>query len=585
MSNSGKNKPKNNLCQFCPPGQAAGKRINIQDSSIVGLAENVKNESQKFISRELGVVSSTHLGKMRFLAFCLLAAGILMVLLYGWFGSGEENKAWLKGSQRCLAVAIPCDLTDIDPAAASNSLASQVLSPVFDTLVKIEDGIVLPNLAKNWTCSANGKVWTFNLRSEVFFHDGTQLSAQIIVDWIQRLIREKDRRFGFFRANFDGERPLLAEVKSLDKFTVQFVLNYPCADFLELMAAPSMAVTVYVKEADGSEKVYGSGPFVVVERRIGQRLTLRSSSRCWRGKPSVDEIVFIVITDPQSRIRELERGNVDIVLTLPADKIAQIKKNKNLRLIKPKTLTKLSLVPNCTHRPFNDVRARLALSFAIPRKTVLQMFFGGRGQVRHALFSPLSWAQVPSKLQTEYSAVKAKRMFSRIYGNGSEFGKLTLLYCKNVYAAADLEPTAEFLASCLNSTGLNTELYGATPEEYRRALAGNLYDLCLVAEEVPACDPSLEANKMLAEPGVVHGEYNISNYSSQRILRLLEAARSTKSRQERLECYKAVQAKLDNDAMEFNIGWTDLVHACRKNVHDLDPDRWGVLHFENAVIS
>ena len=163
MVSSGKNKKKNNLCQF-NPGQNGSQKLKARDSSIIDLAENVKNEGQKFLSRELDVVSSPNFGKMRFLAFCLLAAGMLMIAFYGWFGAQEENKAWLAGSRKYLTVAVPCDLVDLDPAVSANSLSSQVLSPVFDTLVKIEDGTIIPNLAKSWTRSADGKVWTFNLR-------------------------------------------------------------------------------------------------------------------------------------------------------------------------------------------------------------------------------------------------------------------------------------------------------------------------------------------------------------------------------------------------------------------------------------
>ncbi len=583
MGNNRKSQKKSNLCQF-PSAQFEGGRDNERDTTIINLAESVKSEGRKFISRELNVVSSPSFSKMRFLAFCLLAAGILVLIFYGWFSSRSENRVYFWGDKKYLTVAVPCDLAASDPAVASDSLSAQILSPVFDTLVKIENGRIAPNLAKNWTCSADGKVWTFDLRSDVRFHNGVRLSPQTVVDWIERLIQGKNRSFSFFRANFAGDRPVLAKVKILDKHRVQFVLNYSCADFLELMAAPAMAVTVAVKQVDGLEEVYGSGPFTLSEWRIGQRVTLSAITQCWRGKSDLDKIIFLVVTDPQSRVRELVRGNVDIILTLPADKIKQLKQNRDLRLIKPKTLAKLSLVPNCMYRPFNDVRGRLALNFAIPKKSVLQLFFAGRGQVCHALFSPLSWAQVPSELQIEYSAVKAKRIFGRIYGNDAVLNKLTLLYCRNNYAAADLEPTANFLASCLKSAGLQMTLYGATSEEYKRSLADNLYDLCLLAEEIPPLDPSLEANRMLSDPSRVHDEYNISNYCSQRILRLLEAARSTENRQERLECYKAVQAKLDNDGLEFVIGWTDLVHACRKDVHSLYPDRWGVLHFENAFI-
>ena len=73
MVSSGKNKKKNNLCQFFP-GKTGSKKNDVRDSSIIDLAENVKNESQKFLSRELDVVSSPNFGKMRFLAFCLLVA-------------------------------------------------------------------------------------------------------------------------------------------------------------------------------------------------------------------------------------------------------------------------------------------------------------------------------------------------------------------------------------------------------------------------------------------------------------------------------------------------------------------------------
>lgn len=582
MASSGKNK-KSNLCEFHPDKNEVKNKKN-RESAIINLAESVKSKGRKFISRELDVVNSSSFEKMRFLALSLLAAGLLVIVFYGWLSSHAETKGWLVSHKKYLAVGIPSDLVSLDPAVASSSLSAQVLSPVFDTLVKFEHGEVKPNLAQNWTCSADNKTWTFNLRSDVRFHNGYPLSSKVVTEWINRLILGKDRSFSFFRANFAGSRPILAEVKSLDEYRVQFVLNYPCADFLELLASPAMAITLSEDKADGSQIVYGSGPFAIAEWRTGQRLVLRSATQCWRGNSAFEEIVFLVITDPQSRVRELERGNIDILLTLPLDKVKAIKENHDLKLIKPKSSVKLALVPNCTHRPFNDVRGRLALSFAIPKKAVLQRFFVNRGQVHHSLFSPLSWAQVPSKLQAEYSAVKAKRMFNRMYGGESEIGKLTLLYCQNSYAAADLEPTAKFLASCLNDVGLSTEVCGAGLNEYRRSLAGNLYDLCLVAEEIPSLDPSIEINKVLADPSRVHDEYNISNYASQRILRLLEAARSTENKQERLECYKAVQTKLDNDGLEFNIGWTDLIHACKKNVHCLYADRWGILHFENAYI-
>ncbi|MGM9997920.1 MAG: ABC transporter substrate-binding protein [Candidatus Bruticola sp.] len=571
--------PKNNLCEF-KPDLIKGSAGN---SSSLPTASGIKTELRMLPSKLTPSVRPV-LHRWPYLLVALLTIILWAAAREGWLSSLAEVENWLSWRRTYLTVAVPCDLNGLDPAMSSSSVSMQMLQPAFDNLVEFSEGTVKPCLAQSWTSSPDGLNWTFQLRPNVVFHDGTPLSASVVCRWMNRLMSGSGGCFKFFRINFGGNRPVIAEVKSLDALRVQFKLNYPCVDFLELLAAPPMAVTMVKQNFDQREAVLGTGPFQIAEYRSGQRLRLQSFQRCWRGQSGLKELFFIILPDSSSRTRILEKGCADLILTVPLAEVEQLKTSGQIALIKPKTMVRISLIPNFLHRPFNDIRGRLALSYASPKKAFAERFVGKRGLVRCSILSPLNKFNLTSSLQYDYAPDKAKRLLSRIYGAENLPVKLTMLYCKDSGDWAYMRPSAEFLAAGLETAGFKIELHEAEQEEYQRSLSGNYYDLCLQAEAVAAVDPSLEINLMVSDPSAFHDQYNIANYASQRILRLLEAARSTKNVNDRLNCYRAVQEKLDSDIADFSFCWAELIHARQKNVCGLEIDRWGIIHFDKAFI-
>ncbi|MGM9992548.1 MAG: ABC transporter substrate-binding protein [Candidatus Bruticola sp.] len=572
--------PINNICEFNP---------NLTSQKSTERPDRLSASSE--IRTELRLLPSKLAPSVRPRSnkglFWLIAFGgvlLLTAFICSLISLRPEVENILSWKRNCLAVAVPCDLNGLDPALSSNAVSMQMLQPAFDNLVEFSEGTIKPCLAQSWSTSPDGLVWTFNLRPNVLFHDGTSLSASVVCSWIKRLMNGNGRYYKFFRINLGGQRPVIAEVKSLGQFQVRFKLNYPCADFLELLAAPPMAVTIADKKALGYGAVLGTGPFQIADYRPGQRLRLQAFQQSWRKQSSFKELVFIILPNSSSRLRELERGAIDVMLTLPLAEVDRLKASDQIVLTESKTLVRLSLMPNFLHRPFNDIRGRLALSYASPKKLFTERFAGKRGSLGRSILSPLSKFALNSCSLNNYAPDKAKRLLSRIYGVENQPEKLIMLYCRDSGSWADMRSSAQFLAAGLETSGFQIELHEADQEEYQRDLSGNYYDICLQAEEVAAADPSLEINLLISDPGDVHDQYNIANYDSQRIWRLLEAARSAQNVADRMNCYQAVQKKLDSDAADFVLCWASVIHAHQQNVRGLEIDRWGIIHFEKAFI-
>ena len=139
-----------------------------------------------------------------------------------------------------LVIAVPSLPLSLDPAAEPELASAGPLSSVFDNLTAFDsNGKIEPALAESWKNSPDHLVWTFKLRSGVYFHDGTVFNAQAVVLWIDYLRYNSRYQAGrapgynFFTANFAGKQPLLVKVVALNEHEVQFTLRRPLANFLE----------------------------------------------------------------------------------------------------------------------------------------------------------------------------------------------------------------------------------------------------------------------------------------------------------------------------------------------------------------
>lgn len=186
---------------------------------------------------------------------------------------------------------------------------------VYEPLVKYtKEGKIIPWLAESWEVSPDGKTYTFKLRTDVKFSDGSEFDAEAVKKNVDAIFANRKRHEWLDLMNqLEG-----AEV--VDKHTVKFNLQqayYPLLQDLALarpfrFLAPS-SIPENGNTADGIKAPIGTGPWMVAELKDGEYDLFKQNPHYWGKKPGFDEVMFKVIPDTNSRALALESGEADIV--------------------------------------------------------------------------------------------------------------------------------------------------------------------------------------------------------------------------------------------------------------------------------
>jgi peptide/nickel transport system substrate-binding protein len=203
----------------------------------------------------------------------------------------------------------------LDPAAASDGTAALIARQVFDTLVSYRElsTDIEPALASRWSVSRDNLVWTFVLRENVKFHDGTLLTASDVAASFERHLHPDETQApagAVWGPLLRGMPGVVKEVRALDTRTVAIALRQPYAPLLSVLAHPGFGVVRQVT-GDPAPKLVGTGPYRVVELGPG-RVTLEAVAGHWSGPPRSEWLVFVdVVTDEQAEA-ELEARALDV---------------------------------------------------------------------------------------------------------------------------------------------------------------------------------------------------------------------------------------------------------------------------------
>jgi len=208
----------------------------------------------------------------------------------------------LLGEPGVLRVGLPSVPPVIDPAGALDGPLPLISRQVFDTLVRyVEAGSdIEPGLAVGWSVSKDGLVWSFRLREGVRFHDGTLLTAQQVVDSLERLVQPGHPRAPALNAAaprlLRGTPGVIKEIKATDSRTVRITLVLPYAPLLNVLAHPAFAIVLPSTGGGGAAPFQGTGPFAITEAVPG-RIALEGRPNHWAGGPRLGQIVWSAVSD------------------------------------------------------------------------------------------------------------------------------------------------------------------------------------------------------------------------------------------------------------------------------------------------
>ncbi|MHA3020486.1 ABC transporter substrate-binding protein [Mycobacterium sp. BMJ-28] len=298
----------------------------------------------------------------------LVAAALAAVVVLASAACAPGQRVDLGQDAGNLIAAISGEPDQLDPQKTSAYFSFEVLENVFDTLVEPGADLTMrPALAQSWDTSPDQLVWTFHLRPGVTFHDGSPLTAADVVYSYRRIIDGKLANADKFSAVTDVSAP--------DEHTVRIAVARPTPNLLtNLGGFKGMAIVQRRNVEDGQIATHpvGTGPFAFVGQKSGDSITLRANPRYWGGAPKIPGVTFRFIGEPSTALSALQAGEIDWTDTVPAQRVAQLRNDDSLRLAVTPSNDYWYLALNQARAPWNDVRVRQAIGYAIDRPSIVQ---------------------------------------------------------------------------------------------------------------------------------------------------------------------------------------------------------------------
>ncbi len=317
------------------------------------------------------------------------------------------------------------------PYAVTDVISSNICYQIYEGLLKFNPrnvSEVLPALCESWSIDANGMVYTFKIKKGVFFHDdpcfsdgkGREVNAEDFAWSFKMLCTQspqnqqfagtfKDRVKGataYYEASATGTAPGdLEGIKVLDEMTLEITLVEPSNSFKYILAMPgTFLIARESVEKYGPDAHVGTGPFIPVAPNPNNERLVMVKNPNYHGKDSLgNQLPFmdsVVVNFYPTKAKELDafmQGNLDVVFGLPPESISEvvessIKDFKNppkYELVRTPELETQYYEINTTKAPFNNVKVRQALSFAIDREKIFNNVLKGEG------FGPGYYGLVP----------------------------------------------------------------------------------------------------------------------------------------------------------------------------------------------
>ncbi len=452
-----------------------------------------------------------------------------------------------------LVVGQIAEPKSLDPQAVTAVNDFRILMNLYDGLVRYKDGTleVEPALATDWTISEDGKEYTFTLRDDASFHDGTPVNADAVVFTFQRMLDENHpyHDTGPFPLSFFFSA--VDQVEALDDKTVKFTLNAPYAPFLSNLAYPTGLIVSpeAVKEQgpDFGRNPVGSGPFRFAEWESNAKVVAVRNEDYWGGAPALEAIVFRPITDANTRVAEMLAGGIDVMVEIPPDSVAGFDGN-GFALHEQAGPHLWFLILNAKEGPFADKRMRQAINYAIDKEAMVGQILQGTAEVAAGPTPPaFAWAYNDALQPYPYDPEKAKALIEEAGHSGA---KLTFYVTEGGSGMLDPVPMATAIQADLAKVGLEVEIETYEWNTFLGQVNPGLEGKADMAEMAwMTNDPdTLPYLALRTEAWPDKGGFNSGYYSNPEVDRLLEAARSATDQAERAKLYKEMQEIVYEDA-------------------------------------
>jgi peptide/nickel transport system substrate-binding protein len=360
-----------------------------------------------------------------FMSVLLLLAGCNNSNISSGSGEKETQKATTTakddGDKSTLVVGLDDDPPQLDPHFSTAAVDRQVFHSIYDKLIDVDEKLnFVPMLAEKWEISKDAKTYTFFLRKNVKFHDGTPFNAEAVKFNFERML---DPKAGSPRAS---ELSSIKSIEVVDETTLKVQLSEPYSPFLAALSdrAGMMVSPTAVKEKgeDFANSPVGTGPFKFVSRVKQDKIEVEKNADYWGGAPKFEKITYRPYADENVRLTNLTSGEVDIISKVPPKDVEKLKNDSNITLSEVGALGFQGLYLNHKKAPFNNKALRQALDLVIDRDAIIKVALRNTAVPSAGPIPPDSWAYNDQIKVTKKDIEKAKKIMTEAgFPNGFSF--------------------------------------------------------------------------------------------------------------------------------------------------------------------
>ncbi|MHC3469565.1 ABC transporter substrate-binding protein [Streptomyces sp. 7R007] len=441
----------------------------------------------------------------RWAALAALVTTSVLLTACGSGGGGTGGGTGQPTSGGTLTFAVGSDSGCVDPQQVGSNETIYSVRQIVDSLTDQDPrtGKIVPWLAKSWDISSDATTFTFHLRPDVTFSDGSKLTAQVVKDNFDAV-----PRLGALGTLAQGYLSGVESTTVIGPLTVKVTFKQPNAQFLQATSTHSLGIesAASVKRTPQqkcSEGVIGSGPFVLTQYVQNQSLTLAKrtgyawGSSLWtkKGEAYLDKLVFKVVPEAGVRTGSLQSGQVDAVSSVGRANEAALKGGQVTlqRRANPGVVFGLGL--NNARPALKDTRVRQALLYAVDRQQIADTVFPTGTQPATSVLAHTTpdYTSLAPDLATD--AAKATSLLDAAgWKTGSDGirakdGKKLTLSIDWVPNAATNQPALELIQQQLKAVGVQVTLKQLQLTQLTPTLQSGDYDA--VWTNVTRADPDI----------------------------------------------------------------------------------------------
>ncbi|MGX1309465.1 peptide/nickel transport system substrate-binding protein [Amorphus suaedae] len=436
-------------------------------------------------------------------------------------------------------------------------------SEILDTLIKLDfDMTLVPGLATSWE-RVSPKVWRFQIREGVVFHDGTELTADAVRNSLQQVVDHLAYAGDLLNiARMEATGPLTLEIETTEPFAA---LPNQLTDAITVIYAPSS-----FDETGKFVKPVGTGPWKFVDYVKQDRTIVDRFDGYWGEKPALERIVYRYIPDHNMRTLALEAGEIDFATNVLPSDVARLEADPAFTVYaEPTAGLYYGAFNTAGDTPLADVRVRRAINHLVDREALVMGALDGVGKPAWSFFAPqFDWVPegvVPYAVNEEEAAALLEEAgYSNVDGQWQKDGKPLSLRILSYSSRAEMSAITEALAALLANQGIASEVQLFTWEGMLDLVRQGAYDVSVVF-----WTPEMTGHPDLHLKSQFHSkaEMNYQGWANPRFDDLVDTGRTLDRGEAWDDTYREALQTLQDDAPIIPLVHKVFVAASASDVH------------------